>query len=192
MYSRIGRYILRYLVFMGIPYLLAKRLEKLVMNKLNPETIQILNKELKKNKFPEIENIAQPTRDGLDSRGGAVGPLGLWFVKTVVVDMAIKAAVVGGFWATIYGPAADSAASNLVKYAGAIVSAPGNKFKRFYKKLKGLNPDYHAEIREILLDKELTNSDKLALIKLKIEQAVKNLKGARRKKVILLLMATCF
>ena len=59
-------------------------------------------------------------------------------------------------------------ALRLVKYPGEIVVAPGNKFKRFYKILKGVNLTHTQDIREILLDKDLTLKDKVELLEIKI------------------------
>lgn len=59
-------------------------------------------------------------------------------------------------------------ASRLVKYPGKIVVAPGNKFKRFYKILKGVDLTHTQDIREILLDKDLTLKDKVELLEIKI------------------------
>lgn len=69
MQSNLGRWILRYLVFIGIPYVLAKKIEKFLWNRLDPDIKKELNDKLKK--FPEIENISEETRDSLDNRGGA-------------------------------------------------------------------------------------------------------------------------
>jgi hypothetical protein len=59
-------------------------------------------------------------------------------------------------------------ASRLVKYTGAIVVAPGNKFKRLYKILKGVDLTHTQDIRKILFDKDLTLKDKVELLEIKI------------------------
>ena len=79
------------------------------------------------------------------------------------------------------------------KYGSVILTSPGNKFKSLYKKLKGLkglNPKHTEDIREILLDKELTNVDKLELLKIKILQSLRELNGPRRKQFIIFVIAT--
>ncbi len=43
---------------------------------------------------------------------------------------------------------------------------------------------------EILLDRNLSVKDKLELVKIKVEQTIKNLKGTKRTKFILFVMAT--
>lgn len=183
MQSNLGRWILRYLVFIGIPYVLAKKIEKFLWNRLDPDIKKELNDKLKK--FPEIENISEETRDSLDNRGGA-NPLIFWLAKVIVSDFTIKSAIVGGVWASLWSGSADNAAANLVRYGGAILGAPSSKFKKFskgLKRVKGL--DYTADILETILDKDLINLDKLELLKIKIEQTLKNLKGAKRKEFII-------
>jgi hypothetical protein len=195
MQIQLSKLLLRYLVFIGIPYLIAKRLEKFLINRLDPEIKTKLNKELKR--FPEIEtvseneidNVSKNTKDGLNTRGG-VGPVGLWFTKVVVVDFAVKVAIAGGIGATIWSNIADNAAANVVKFGTAILQAPGNKFKNFYVKVRGIDPQHTQDIREILLDKDLSINEKLELVRIKVEQTVKNLKGAKRTKFILFVMAT--
>ena len=46
MQIQFGKLSLQYLVFIGIPYLIAKRIEKVLLNRLGPETKAILNEEL--------------------------------------------------------------------------------------------------------------------------------------------------
>ncbi len=57
----------------------------------------------------------------------------------------------------------------MLKYAGAITAAPGRKFKNIVKKLQDIDSDYTLDIKE-----------KLELIKLKVQYALKNLKGKKR------------
>jgi len=74
-----------------------------------------LNNELKKKKFPDIDNISKETSNGLANPGGA-DPLTLWLVKIFVVDFSTKVALGGGIIATIWAGNADSAANNLAEY----------------------------------------------------------------------------
>lgn len=187
MQIQFGKLLLRYLVFVGIPYLIAKRIEKLLLNRLDPETKAKLNEELKR--FPEIDNVSEKTQNDLGRRGGAA-PVGLWLTKVFVLDFAIKVAIGSSIGATIWGSTADNAAANVVKYGTAILQSPGNKFKNFCKKLRGIDPQHTQDIREILLDKNLSVKEKLELVRIKVEQTVKNLKGAKRTKFILFVMAT--
>lgn len=46
------------------------------------------------------------------------------------------------------------------------------------------------DIKEILFNNELTNNDKVELLKIKIESVLKNLKGSKRKQFILFVIAT--
>jgi hypothetical protein len=190
MEAQLGRFLLRYLVFIGIPYLVGKRIEKYMWHRLNPEIKQRLNKELKK--LPKIENISDETRNALDNRGGAGPGVLVWLTKLIVVDFGLKSAIAGGIFATIWSGNADTAAGQIAKYGSAILTAPGHKFKNLYKRLKrlkGLNPQHTQDIREILLDRELDDMDKLELLKIKIRQAFKELRGPKRKEFILFVLA---
>lgn len=50
--------------------------------------------------------------------------------------------------------------------------------------------DQNLDIKEIVLDKRLSFEEKVELLKLKIDYALKNLKGTKHKQFILLLIAT--
>ena len=180
--------LLRYLVFIGIPYLIARRIEKILLNRLDPETKRKLSENLKR--FPEIDNnVPEKIQNDLDTRGGADAVFWLWGTKLFLKDFAIKVALSSGLGATIWGSTADNAAANVVKFGTAILQAPGNKFKNFYKKLRGIDPQHSQDIREILLDKNLSVKDKLELVRIKVEQTVKTLTGTKRKNFILFVMA---
>ena len=178
---------LRYFIFIGIPYLTAKRVEKVLLNRLDPEIKAILNEELKR--FPEIDGISGKTRYDLKVRGGA-GPITIWFTKVFILDFAMKIAIGTGIASTIWSGTADSAASNVIKFGTAIIQSPGNKFKSLYKKLRNIDPQHNQDIREILLDKNLSVKDKLELIRVKVEQTIKTIKGTKRTRFILFVMAT--
>lgn len=52
--------VLRYLIFVGIPYLIACRLEKFVFSRLSLETKQRLHKKYpNKRLFPELDDISE-------------------------------------------------------------------------------------------------------------------------------------
>lgn len=130
--------------------------------------------------MPELDTVSESTKDSLDTRGGA-SPVVLWFVKVVITDLAIKAAIGGAVGASIWSETADSAAAQLAKYGSAMLSAPGKRFARLYGRIKGVDPQHSMDIKEILFNNELTNKDKVALLKIKIESVLKNLKGSKRK-----------
>ena len=192
----LSKLLLRYLVFVGIPFVIARRLEKFMMNRLSPEVKAKLNEELKRfpdtevQKFPDIEDVSENTRNSLDNRGGA-DPITVWLAKILVVDFGIKAAIAGGLGASIWSGTADTAAASIAKYGSAILSAPGKnkKLVRFVNKLRGIDPKYD-DIKAVLLDNQLSVSDKLEVLKIKIEQTVKELKGVKRTKFILFVIAT--
>lgn len=71
-----------------------------------------------------------------------------------------------------------------------MLSAPGKRFVRLYRKLKGVDPQHSTEIRKILFNNELTNKDKVELLKIKLESVLKNLKGSKRKQFIFFVIAT--
>ena len=71
-----------------------------------------------------------------------------------------------------------------------MLSAPGKKFVRLYRRIKGVDPQHSMDIKEILFNKELTNKDKVELLKMKMESVLKNLKGLKRKQFILFVIAT--
>ena len=96
-----------------------------------------------------------------------------------------------GTHATIWSEAADKGVEHLVQYASAIIAAPGRKLAKIAKHFRGIDQmDQNLDIKEIVLDKRLSFEEKVELLKLKIDYALKNLKGTKRKQFILLLIAT--
>lgn len=71
-----------------------------------------------------------------------------------------------------------------------MLSAPGKIFVRLYNRIKGIDSQYSMDVREILFDNKLTNKEKVKLLKIKIESALNNLKGSKRKQFILFVIAT--
>lgn len=116
-----------------------------MMKRLNPEVKTKSSEELKKfpeedvRKFPNIKDISENTQTGLDNRGGA-GPVAVWFAKIVVADFAVKVAIAGAIGSTIWSGTADNAAGSIAKYGTAILNVPGEKFAKFVKKLRGIDP----------------------------------------------------
>ena len=180
------RTLLRYLVFVGIPYVIARFIEKWFWKRASPELKKELNKKLKD--APELDELSESTKDSLDSRGGA-NPIVLWITKILINDLAIKTAIAGAVGASVWSGTADNAAAQLAKFGPAMLAAPGKKFVRLYQRVKGIDPQHSIDIKEILLDKELTNLDKVELLKIKIESALKNLKGSKRKQFIYFVIA---
>ena len=125
----------------------------------------------------------------MGTRGGG-GLVGIWLTKTFVLYFAVKVAVGSGIGATVWGSMADNKAANAVKFGTARLQAPGTKFKNLYKKLRNLDPQHTQGIREILLDKDLDVKDKLELVKIKVEQTVKTLRGAKRTKFLYFVLAS--
>jgi len=92
------------------------------------------------------------------------------------------------FASSIWSESADKAVEHTARYSNAILVAPVHKVGRIVKKLKGISPDHAEDIKEILIDKDLTLEEKIEFLKLKIDYVLKNLKGKKRKKFILLLI----
>ena len=111
----------RYLIFVGIPYFIAKRIEKYFWEHASPELKKELNKELKDS--PELDTLSEHTKDPINTRGGA-NPVILWITKVVMSDFAIKTAIAGAVGASIWSETADNAAAQLAKYGSAMLSAP--------------------------------------------------------------------
>jgi len=106
-----------------------------------------------------------------------------------MVDFGLKVAISTAFGVTIWSEGADKGIEHLVRYSGAIIADPGRKLAKTAKHFRGIEQQ-NADIKEIILDKRLSFEEKIELLKLKIDYALKNLKGAKRKQFILLLIAT--
>ena len=181
---KMSQLVLRYLVFVGIPYLLAKKIEIAFRERRKIKSAP-------GSKVPKMKNLPQNMVDSLQTRGGS-HLIMAWFVKLFVDDFAIKVAIVGGFGASIWSQTADNAAAQLAKYGSAILAAPGRKFSKLYQRIKGVDPQHSVDIKEILFDRDLTNHDKLELLKIKIETVLKKLRHSKRKQkqFILFVIAT--
>ena len=183
--NKISKLILRYLIFVGIPYVLARKLEKFFWKNIDEETKRKISNELTKSN----NSIDDSTGKALDRKGGAIDPITISIIKLIMVDFGIKVAIGGAFASSIWSESADKAAEHIARYSTAILAAPGRKIGRIVQRLKGINPDHTEDIKEILLDKNLTLEEKMEFLKLKIDYALKNLKGKKRKQFILFLIA---
>lgn len=173
-----SRYFLRYLLFVGVPYIIARKIEKHLKNK------ERSRKKLTDNNFSS-ENSEKP----LSIRGGIINPITAWFYAAVFQDFAIKVAIVSAVNASIWGDSADMAVQRITKYAGAVTAVPGNKLRRVVQKLRKVDPTLPKSIQEIILDKELTNSEKAEMLRIQIEYSLKNIKGKKRIKFLLFILA---
>ena len=168
--------LLRYLVFVGVPFLIARRIEKYFWKHASPELKKKLNKKLKD--LSELNTVSEAAKDSLGTRGGA-NPVVLWLVKVVISDFEIKVAIAGAVGASIQSETVDNVAAQLAKSGSTLLATPGKKVLRLSNKIKGIDSQHSLDIKEILLDRELTNQDKLDLLKIKIESALKNLKDPK-------------
>jgi hypothetical protein len=171
----IVRYLLRYLLFVGVPYIVARKIEKKYLQHLQ-------SKDHLDNK-PDSLDVDNLIKDGLDIRGGEFITTGL--VAFFMKDLAFRLALTGLIGSTIWSDTADTAIEQVLKYAGPIIAAPGYKFKSVVKRLQKIDNKYTLDIKEILLEKNFSNKEKLELIKLKVQYALKHLRG--RKKAIFIM-----
>ena len=178
--------ILRYLVFVVIPYFIAKKLEKHFWQNASPELKKQFKKQLKQ--IPQYDTLPEQNKESLDTRGEN-NPVVYWSTKVIIEDIAIKAGIAGVVGASIWSETADNAAGQLAKYGSAMLTAPGKKFVRLYKKIRKVDPQHSIDIKEILFDKYLTNEDKVELLKIKIKSTLKNLRGSKRKQFIILIIS---
>jgi len=181
--QRILQLFFRYLIFIGIPYFIAKKIEKYFWAHANEDLKRKINKRLVEK--DKIDKLSNSTQNALDNQGGAFDLITVWLTKLVVVDFALKAALGGGIAASIESESADNAATAIAQYGQAIIMAPGNKFKKIINKPRRIDPKSTRNIREILLDKNLGNKEKRELLKLKINYTLKNLTGRKRTQFIL-------
>ena len=88
MYKKI---LFRYFIFVGVPYFIARCIEKYFWKNASPKFKKELNKKLKD--LLELDTVLEHTKNGLYIRIGA-NPVVLWFAKVVISDLAIKVAIV--------------------------------------------------------------------------------------------------
>lgn len=105
------------------------------MKRFDPETKAKLNEKLKK--FYDITAISESSKYVLNNRGGFDFVVG-WLSKIIIADFATKTAIGCAIGTTIWSDTADKAAGTLAKYGAAILSSPGNKFRKLFNKLKGI------------------------------------------------------
>lgn len=168
--NKISKLMIRYLICVGVPYLLARKFEKFFWKKINDENQTQIKEEL-------TNSTKGPTKKSLNRRGGGFDPITLAIMKRAIADFGIKVAIVTGFTSLIYSEGADRAVKHIIRYSNVIIAAPGRKLTRIVKKLKKINLEYSNDIEEILIDKELTSKEKIEFLKLKIDYALKKLKG---------------
>lgn len=170
--------LVRYLVLVGIPYLIALKIEKMFWQGKT------------KTENPATENQKEPTKeiDPLYVNGGFAEPV-TWITALLLKDLAIKVAIIAATGVTIWDEAADQAIAAAVKYAGPIVAAPGKKLWHLSKKIRGVDPKLQDSVKEIVFDSKLTAAEKAELLRIKVEYAIKNLKGAKRIQFLTFVLA---
>jgi hypothetical protein len=175
----IQKYILRYFVFVGMPYFLARKIEK---------------KYFKRTKHSEVEKKSEilivDNKEIINPNGGEILTISAHLLALITKDFAFKTAFITLVSSTIWADSADTSVKQILKYSSSIIAAPGFKFKSIVNKLRGINPDYSLDIKEILLEKNISNSDKLELIKIKIRYALVNMSRSQKITFFLTIIAT--
>jgi hypothetical protein len=154
------KYLLRYLIFVGVPYAIARKIEK---------------RYLRSESNPDNKPGDPPT----DLRGGEIFTA-TGITALLMKDFAFKVAITGLVGSSIWYDTADNAAEQVLKYAGAVMAAPGHKFIKIIKRFRNIDSNHALDIKEILLEKNISNREKCELIKLKVQYALKNLRGKKR------------
>jgi hypothetical protein len=154
------KYFLRYMVFVGIPYTIAKKIEKrYIRSNHNPDN--------------------KPDSSPIDLRGGEIFTT-TGIIALLMKDLAFKAAITGLVSSSIWYDTADNAVGQILKYGGALTAAPGHKFIKIIKRFRNIDKKHALDIKEILLEKNISTTEKCELIKLKVQYALKNLRGRKR------------
>ena len=204
MKSKFGRILLRYLIFVGIPYLVACRLEKFIFSRLDIETKKQLRKRNKR-LFPELEKydnvieISKEAEEILENtpRGGAgpvISSFLLWLLGNVS-DLGIKSAIISAIGTAIAGELADGYLSTMLKFGTSIVHSPGTKFLTARNKIEELDlfqSEAETEIQKLLLSNNMTTKDKIHYVSVKVQEILKKLHGPKRKQFILFVLALLF
>lgn len=129
--------------------------------------------------FPEKSKVI--TKE-TDLRGGD-NTLVPHVISLLVKDRAIKIAIASLFSTAMLNEFNEGILLGLIQSSPSILAAPHDKKRFFYlsKKVRRIlgTPDI-IELRELLLDKHLSNHDKIALLKIKIESILKHLHGRKR------------
>lgn len=185
-FHKCSKLFLRYLIFIVIPFFIGKKIETSFWANSDDELKREVGK--KPLESDKINKLPDSTQDILDRRGGD-GTITVWLIKIFLCDLPIKAAIAGAVGSIIWSESADNAASLITRYGNAIVMAPGKRLVKIADRLRGINPDHTLEIREILLNRKLGNQEKVELLRLKIDYALKNLTGRKRTQFILAVIA---
>jgi len=180
----------QFLVFVFIQYFIFFLRRGIKIFNLRWNTLYFSKKTKKiNNELTKSNNsIDNSTGKALDRKGRAIDPITISIIELIMVDFGIKVAIGGAFASSIWSESADKAAEHIARYSTAILAAPGRKIGRIVRRLKSINPDHTKDIKEILLDKNLTLEEKIKFLKLKMDYALKNLKGKKRKQFILFLI----
>ena len=158
------KYILRYLIFVGVPYTIARQTEKIYKRYLKG----------KNNPDNKPDSDTKP----IDLRGGENFTTSIkeWIIENLAFRIAISSLIMSSIWYDT----ADNVINQLFLYSKSIVAAPGYRFIGIITKFRNMDHNHALDIKEILLEKNISNRDKFELIQLKIQYALKHLRGKKR------------
>jgi len=174
------KYVKRYIIFVGIPYAIARKIEK---RYLRPKNNSENNSDNNPYNKPDNNPDNKPDNLALGSRGGEIFTAAS-ITALLTKDFAARVGVAGLFGSTVWCGTADNAIEQILRYSSAIAAAPGHKFVKVIKRFRSIDDKYALAIKEILLAKDMSNEEKYELIKLKVQYTLKNIRGKKRVAVI--------
>jgi hypothetical protein len=129
---------------------------------------------LVKKYFPE------KSKNDENMRGGDLKPP-RGILELIRKDKAIKTAIIALFASVIANEAQEEIVSILLKTSPALLPAREKQLQLNPKIVTILEIDQLTEVKQLLLDKALTKTDKLRFLKLKIKFLLKGLKGKNKR-----------
>ena len=108
----------------------------------------------------------------------------------IMKDLGFKAGLAGLLGTTLWTDTVDTAALNLVRYSSSIMCSPGSKLAHCVQRIRGIDPRYPGDIKKILLDSELSSTEKMELLRIKLEAGLKQYKGKKRTLFLKVVLAS--
>jgi hypothetical protein len=136
--------------------------------------------------FPEKSKY--DSEYNLNVKGGDLNPP-TGILRLILKDRAIKSSIIAIFATMIGTELQDELVSRLLKSSPAILAAREKELQLNPKVLRILESTELTEMKELLLEKTLTKTDKLKLLKIKIKFILKGLKGKKRTYFIMTLLS---
>lgn len=148
--------------------------------------------------FPENSELEKLESEAKkDLRGEANISINLWnrFLGLIKKDSALKSGLGSAIFVMILTEFNETIASSLIECSPPILAAPGDIRKNifFSKKIQNiLQSSDISELKELLLNQNLTNEDKLKLFMIKVKACLKDLRGKKRITFLLFLASLIF